>query len=106
MLPVLNVPNVGMVALAIDKVALAETLIVPVTAKFEGIVNVQALVPSPSCISDPVPETVHPANSVTELAFLILNVWAAVTKSVGEAPPEPLVLVFQLATLVISPVPL
>ena len=68
-----NVPQVGMVVPAIDKVALAATFTVPVTASPDGIVKLTVLLPLPILIKELEPETVQEDAIVGLVPLVIIN---------------------------------
>ena len=68
-----NVPNVGLLVLVLVSVAFALTSTVPETAKPDGMVKLQAFVPSPITILELEPETVQAAPMVGVALFLILK---------------------------------
>ena len=91
----MRVANVGLAAFWFVSVPLLEISIVPVTAKVEGMVKLQAAVPSPKTIFALLPDTVQAAPIVGVALFLILKVCPSVTKS-GGFVPVPSVLVPQV----------
>src|ERR1700756_4664423 len=102
-LPEASVPNVGFVVLLMVSVPLFITLMVPVTLSPVGIVKLMVCVPSPTCITEPVPLTVHAAAIVGAVLFTIIKVLPAVVKFVG-AVPVPFVLVPHVPTTFKLPV--
>ena len=82
--------------LAMVKVAEAATSTVPVTLKEEGIVKLQALVPLPTIIFEPVPDTVQSAPIVGVALFRILKIWLSAVKLAGCDPPAKVISSVQL----------